>query len=217
MSASVRRFNLEGVFDEGQARPDFVSKAGFVLAVSDLALIILAATDGSFAQDGMSPHLNRDNSRTGSPRILTNHWDRLGGDHVVAWIPIFHFRDAIEVLLNGICLRNHCGAEPPRDTESPDLVPAVGGRDRGQLRMSQPTVSKHLRVLREAGFVESTVDAPRRFYRLKPEPFEELDAWLARFRRFWSAHVDALERHLNRIDSVHPTGAPFTLGIRTRR
>jgi len=51
--------------------------------------------------------------------------------------------------------------------------------------MSQPTVSKHLRVLREAGFVESTVDAQRRLYRLKPEPFEELDAWLARFRRFW--------------------------------
>ncbi len=66
--------------------------------------------------------------------------------------------------------------------------------------MPQPTVSKHLRVLREAGFVESTVDAQRRLYRLKPEPFEELDAWLARFRRFWSAHLDALERHLDRMD-----------------
>jgi DNA-binding transcriptional ArsR family regulator len=74
-----------------------------------------------------------------------------------------------------------------------------------QLRMPQPTVSKHLRVLREAGFVESTVDAQRRLYRLKPEPLHELDAWLAQFRRFWSAHVDALERHLDRIDQSTPT------------
>jgi len=68
--------------------------------------------------------------------------------------------------------------------------------------MPQPTVSKHLRVLREAGFVASTVDAQRRLYRLKPEPFQEVDAWLAPFRRFWSTHVDALERHLNRMDHV---------------
>ncbi len=74
---------------------------------------------------------------------------------------------------------------------------SVGEIER-QLRMSQPTVSKHLRVLREAGCVESTVDAQRRLYRLKPEPLQELDAWLAQFRRFWSAHVDALERHLDR-------------------
>jgi DNA-binding transcriptional ArsR family regulator len=72
-----------------------------------------------------------------------------------------------------------------------------------QLRMPQPTVSKHLRVLREAGFVESTVDAQRRLYRLKPEPLQEVDAWLAPFRRFWSAHVDALERHLDRMESVN--------------
>ena len=72
-----------------------------------------------------------------------------------------------------------------------------------QLRMPQPTVSKHLRVLRDAGFVESTVDAQRRLYRLKPEPFQEMDAWLAQFRRFWSAHVDALERHLDRMDQEH--------------
>ena len=76
---------------------------------------------------------------------------------------------------------------------------SVGEIER-QLRMSQPTVSKHLRVLREAGFVEATVDAQRRLYRLKPGPFQELDAWLAQFRRFWSAHIDALERHLNRMD-----------------
>jgi len=76
---------------------------------------------------------------------------------------------------------------------------SVGEIER-QLRMTQPTVSKHLRVLREAGFVESTVDAQRRLYRLKPGPFQELDEWLAQFRRFWEAHVDALERHLDRID-----------------
>jgi DNA-binding transcriptional ArsR family regulator len=74
-----------------------------------------------------------------------------------------------------------------------------------QLRMPQPTVSKHLRVLREAGFVESTVDAQRRLYRLKPEPFREMDTWLAQFRRFWSAHVDALERHLNRMEQPTTT------------
>jgi DNA-binding transcriptional ArsR family regulator len=78
---------------------------------------------------------------------------------------------------------------------------SVGEIER-RLRMPQPTVSKHLRVLREAGFVESTVDAQRRLYRLKPEPLQELDAWLAQFRRFWSAHLDALERHLDRMD--HP-------------
>ncbi len=76
---------------------------------------------------------------------------------------------------------------------------SVGDIER-HLRMTQPTVSKHLRVLREAGLVEATVDAQRRLYRLKPEPFQEVDAWLAPFRRFWSAHVDALERHLDRMD-----------------
>jgi DNA-binding transcriptional ArsR family regulator len=70
--------------------------------------------------------------------------------------------------------------------------------------MSQPTVSKHLKVLREAGFVESTVDAQRRLYRLKPEPLQELDAWLDPYRRFWSAHVDALERHLDRVERTSP-------------
>jgi DNA-binding transcriptional ArsR family regulator len=76
---------------------------------------------------------------------------------------------------------------------------SVGEIER-QLRMTQPAVSKHLRVLRDAGFVESEVDAQRRLYRLKPEPLQELDAWLAQFRRFWSAHVDALERHLDHMD-----------------
>ncbi|HEV7218065.1 MAG TPA: metalloregulator ArsR/SmtB family transcription factor [Terriglobales bacterium] len=75
---------------------------------------------------------------------------------------------------------------------------SVGEIER-QLRMTQPTASKHLRVLREAGFVESTVDAQRRLYRLKPEPLHEVDMWLAQFRRFWSARLDALERHLDRV------------------
>jgi DNA-binding transcriptional ArsR family regulator len=69
------------------------------------------------------------------------------------------------------------------------------------LRLPQPSVSKHLRVLREAGFVESRVDAQRRLYRLRPEPLMEIDAWLLPFRRLWEAHVDALERHLDR---MHP-------------
>jgi len=70
-----------------------------------------------------------------------------------------------------------------------------------KLDLPQPSVSKHLRVLREAGFVQSRVDAQRRLYRIRPEPLMELDAWLAPFRRFWSVHVDALERHL---DQMHP-------------
>jgi len=81
---------------------------------------------------------------------------------------------------------------------------SVGEIER-QLRLTQPAVSKHLRVLREAGFVESTVDAQRRLYQLKLEPLREVDAWLAQFRRFWSAHVDALERHLDRMDQSAPT------------
>ena len=71
-----------------------------------------------------------------------------------------------------------------------------------QLQLSQPSVSKHLRVLREAGFVESRVDAQRRLYRIRPEPLMEVDAWLAPFRRFWSVHVDALERHLDRMNQL---------------
>ena len=98
-------------------------------------------------------------------------------------------------------------AEPNRRAILSLLVSSeqsVGEIER-QLRMSQPMVSKHLRVLREAGFVESTVDAQRRLYRLRPEPFQEFDAWLAQFRRFWSAHVDALERYLDRMDPSTPT------------
>ena len=98
-------------------------------------------------------------------------------------------------------------AEPNRRAILSLLVSSqrsVGEIER-QLGMPQPSVSKHLRVLREAGFVEFTVDAQRRLYRLKPEPLQEIDTWLAPFRRFWSAHVDALERHLDRMDPSTPT------------
>jgi len=91
-------------------------------------------------------------------------------------------------------------AEPNRRAILSLLVSSqqsVGEIER-QLGMTQPTVSKHLRVLREGGFVESTVDAQRRLYRVKAESLQEVDAWLAPFRRLWSAHVDALERHLDK-------------------
>jgi DNA-binding transcriptional ArsR family regulator len=94
---------------------------------------------------------------------------------------------------------------------------SVGEIER-QLGMPQPSVSKHLRVLREAGFVESTVDAQRRLYRLKPRPFREMDDWLAQFRRFWSDHVDALERHLDRMDPrSNPKGTPTKTKATGRR
>lgn len=80
---------------------------------------------------------------------------------------------------------------------------SVGDIER-RLHLTQPTVSKHLRVLREAGVVEATIDAQRRLYRLRPEPLQEVDAWLTPFRAFWAKHVDALERHLDR---THPPAA----------
>jgi len=70
-----------------------------------------------------------------------------------------------------------------------DLVVALG--------MSQPAVSKHLRVLREAGVVSARTAAQQRIYRLEPGPFRELDAWLAPYRRLWTHHLGALERHLD--------------------
>lgn len=90
---------------------------------------------------------------------------------------------------------------------------SVGDLER-HLRMAQPTVSKHLRVLRDAGFVEATVDGQRRLYRLNPAPLRELDEWLVSFRRLWSAHLDALERHLARID---PQPAKKTKSAKSHR
>ena len=110
-------------------------------------------------------------------------------------------------------------AEPNRRAILSLLVSSqrsVGEIER-QLHMSQPMVSKHLRVLREAGFVESMVDAQRRLYRLKPEPLEELEIWLAPFRRFWSAHVDALERHLGRMGHAKEVQATPTKRKTTRK
>jgi DNA-binding transcriptional ArsR family regulator len=79
-----------------------------------------------------------------------------------------------------------------RDGERPvgDLV--------GQLTLSQPAVSKHLRVLKEAGLVEVRSDAQRRLYRIRPEPLVELDEWLASYRGLWATHLDRLEEHLDR-------------------
>ena len=78
-----------------------------------------------------------------------------------------------------------------RDAERPvgDLVQ--------RLALSQPAVSKHLKVLREAGLVEVRQDAQRRWYRLRPEPLAEVDAWLAPYRRMWMESLDALERRLD--------------------
>jgi DNA-binding transcriptional ArsR family regulator len=91
---------------------------------------------------------------------------------------------------------------------------SVGDLERA-LRLPQPSVSKHLRVLRDAGFVESRIEAQRRLYRLRPEPLMEIDEWLTPFRRFWSKHIDALERHLDRMDTTlekrdTPPKAPTT-------
>ena len=81
------------------------------------------------------------------------------------------------------------------------MLLAAGERTVGDLEtaldLSQPSVSKHLRVLREAGLVEATVDAQRRVYRIRPAPLQEVEAWLLPFRRYWSTQVDALERHLD--------------------
>jgi DNA-binding transcriptional ArsR family regulator len=65
-----------------------------------------------------------------------------------------------------------------------------------RLSLSQPGVSKHLRVLRDAGLVEVRPDGQRRMYELRAEPLAEIDAWLGPYRRFWSGRLDALERHL---------------------
>lgn len=67
-----------------------------------------------------------------------------------------------------------------------------------RLELSQPAVSKHLRVLREAGLVESRREAQRRLYRVRPEPLLELDDWLAPYRRLWEQRLDRLEDHLDR-------------------
>ena len=76
-----------------------------------------------------------------------------------------------------------------RERSVGELVDALG--------LSQPGVSKHLRVLREAGLVKVRIDAQRRWYGLDPQPLAELDAWLAPYRRYWADRLDELERHLD--------------------
>lgn len=100
-------------------------------------------------------------------------------------------------------------AEPNRRTILSLLASSersVGEIER-RLRLPQTSVSKHLRVLREAGFVEARVDAQRRVYRLRPDSLREVDAWLAPFRRFWTTHVDRLERHLDRMEQAARKGS----------
>jgi DNA-binding transcriptional ArsR family regulator len=93
-------------------------------------------------------------------------------------------------------------AEPHR-RQVLDLL-REGDRSVGQLvdelDVAQPTVSKHLKALREAGLVVVRPDAQRRWYRLRAEPLRELDAWLAPYRRAWSARLDALEAHLDTME-----------------
>lgn len=88
----------------------------------------------------------------------------------------------------------------PRRREILDILRA-GERPVGdlveRLTLTQPAVSKHLKVLREAGFVEVRQDAQRRWYRLRTEPLREIDDWLAPYRRLWNDSLDALERHLD--------------------
>lgn len=69
-----------------------------------------------------------------------------------------------------------------------------------RLELAQPTVSKHLKVLKGAGLVDVRQDAQRRWYRLRPEPLAEIDAWLAPYRRMWTDSLDALERHLDTME-----------------
>jgi DNA-binding transcriptional ArsR family regulator len=76
-----------------------------------------------------------------------------------------------------------------RECSVGELVERVG--------MSQPGVSRHLRILREAGLVDVRHDAQRRLYRVRPEPLAEIDAWLAPYRKHWTERLDALERHLD--------------------
>src|SRR5580765_204330 len=82
---------------------------------------------------------------------------------------------------------------------------SVGEIER-KLRLSQPSVSKHMRVLRDSGLVESRIEAQKRLYRLVPGPLEEVDEWLAPFVRLWSKHLDALERHLDKMDKRSTKG-----------
>jgi DNA-binding transcriptional ArsR family regulator len=85
-----------------------------------------------------------------------------------------------------------------------DIVESLAIRSRsvnelvGMFDVSQPAISRHLRVLREAGLVSAMPVGQSRVYRLDPAPLREIDAWLERYRGFWSSRLDALERHLEK-------------------
>lgn len=101
-----------------------------------------------------------------------------------------------------------------------DLLRA-GDRPVGELvdglAVSQPAVSKHLRVLRDAGLVEARVDAQRRLYRLRPHSLREIDDWLAPYRTLWTASLDALEKHLDHMDEGKPRRRRGKGGLRHGR
>ncbi len=82
--------------------------------------------------------------------------------------------------------------------------PRLVGELTEALGLTQPGTSKHLRVLREAGLVRARPEAQRRWYELRPEPLAEVDAWLAPYRRLWSDSLDALERHLDTMETDDP-------------
>jgi DNA-binding transcriptional ArsR family regulator len=86
-----------------------------------------------------------------------------------------------------------------------------------ELALSQPSVSKHLMVLREARLVHSEVNAQRRVYRLSPAPLVELDAWLEPYRRYWSERLDALGRHLDRRAAEERTAQDKAASVKTSR
>ncbi len=82
----------------------------------------------------------------------------------------------------------------------------------GLLDLSQPAVSRHLKVLRDAGLVESRTDAQRRIYRVRSAPLREVDEWLAPYRRQWAAHLNALERHLQFMEGSEGESFPSVVG-----
>ncbi len=84
--------------------------------------------------------------------------------------------------------------------------PRPVGEIAGRLRLRQPQVSKHLRVLSEAGFVKASPVAQQRVYQLQSKPFEELDSWLETFRRLWEARLDTLDEYLRKVKADQRKG-----------
>ncbi|HKN99973.1 MAG TPA: metalloregulator ArsR/SmtB family transcription factor [Pseudonocardiaceae bacterium] len=108
------------------------------------------------------------------------------------------------VIFGGVVTALAALAEPRRQ-QILDLLldgPRPVGDIVAALPVSQPAVSKHLKVLREAGLVDVRVDAQRRLYSVRPEPLRAIDEWLAPYRRLWASRLDALERHLNETEGT---------------